>query len=122
MRGAGESLAPLSFRGDYVRTIRAQAPVTARCAHCQMPDAMHSPEQRATCEKRLLADLSRSWPRTVMSQAERDEQTVKKLNGLVHALNKVLDSVELTKEEREAFTNAVNAANVRINRMGRNGS
>lgn len=121
-RGVGESLAPLFFGGDYVRTIRAQTPVTARCAHCQMPDAMHSPEQRAVCEKRLLADLSRSWPRTAMSQAERDEQATKKLNGLVQSLTKVLESVELNYEERGALKNALNAANNRIKRMKGNGS
>lgn len=105
-----------------MRTIRAQTPITARCAHCQMPDAMHSPEQTKTCNKRLLADISRSWPRTAMTPAERNEQAQKKLTGLVQSLTKVLDSVELTFEERGAFQNALNAANNRINRMKGNGS
>lgn len=73
-----------------------------------MPDALHTVEQRGTCEKRLLADLSRSWPRTVKTRAELDARAAKKLRCAADALTEAMQVATLTPAERVHLAAAVN--------------
>jgi hypothetical protein len=96
-----------------MRTITTVS-VHVRCGHCSLPDALHTTEQRATCERRLLADLARSWPRTVPTPAQRDEQATKRMQVAVQAITRVMQSVTFTSEERAAILATVDVFGERI--------
>jgi len=90
--------------------------VTQRCAHCSLPDALHSVNQAALCNKRLLADLSRAWPRSMKSPQELAEQASKKINAGILALSEVLKKGQLNENEREVMTQALDTLGAALRR------
>jgi len=100
-----------------MRTVPKCAPVYERCGHCTLPDALHTQEQRMTCERRLLADVSRSWPRTVQSHAERVMLMNKRIQAALLAITKAMRVVELRSDERAKIHAAVDVFGTRIARI-----
>lgn len=100
-----------------MRTIPRPVPTYARCGHCSLPDALHTQDQRIACEKRLLADLSRSWPRKVPTPAEREALVAKKVRAAIDALADVRQLVELAPEERDLMLAAVDVLGAKLPRQ-----
>lgn len=102
-----------------MRTVPGHVPTYARCGHCSLPDSLHTQEQRARCEKRLLAELSRSWPRKVQTQAERDAHAAKKVGIAIEAVSEALKHVELSDDERGLVLAAVDVLGAHLVRRTR---
>jgi hypothetical protein len=101
-----------------MRTISGPVPAYERCGHCSLPEALHTHEQRARCDKRLLAELSRSWPRRVATQAERDAAAVKKLQRAVEALTDAMKCAGFDEGERARMLEMVDLLGARIAQLG----
>ena len=100
-----------------MRTVIKCAPVYERCGHCSLPDALHTHEQRMLCERRLLADVSRSWPRTAPSPAERVTLMNKRIQAALLAITKAMQVVELSADERAKIHAAAEVLGTHIARI-----